>query len=535
MTNPAETSNLADPVTTGSAAPSRLRWRPSPAGLVIILATGLIVAVFGIFGLLCWQGYESTLEQARARAQTSADVIAEETSWIMSSSLAVLNQVAVAAADDPSQLSQIPNSAVSRGTDVFPTGVSLAIYDADGHLVSAGDAVPAPSEISTRVSFKLMQDGQDWSLTQQMRDRSGGKPMFGIGRRLSSGGTFVGVALLLMRGDMLQTLWAPQKLGPDSTISIVRDDGWVVGRYPALPQPMSLADLPVFKTLSSGASGSYLSPASPADGVARVVAFRQAPKYHFIAIASIAQDTVLAGLWGSIITVLWLMGPIAIALLIGALLTARLLRQSARTQASLAAAVANNEVLFREIHHRVKNNLQSVAALLQMQPIPREIKADMGQRIAAMSAVHEHIYRSSDFSRVMVEDYLTTLIGNIRAGADDRIKVVAEIDDLAVDKDAATPLGLIINEVVSNACKHAFPDRRNGTIRVALRQEDDTGRLVVSDDGVGFDPEAPVKGIGQRLVRALTSQLGGEASIASGPSGSTFTLTFPLARKTEAR
>jgi two-component sensor histidine kinase len=459
-------------------------------------------------------------------------VVAEEASWIMSSSLAVLDQTAAAVASDPTQLGHIPDSAVAHGVDVFPTDVSLAIYDATGHLVPSSQGAHAPADISGLASFTLLQTGQDWSLTRQLADPTNEAPIFGIGRRLSSGGQFAGVALLVIGGDLLQTLWAPQQLGPNSTISIVRDDGWIVARYPALTTPMTLAPLPVFKTLTGGANGTYLSPVSPADGVARVVAFRQVPKFHFIALASVSQDVVLATLWTAIATVLWLMGPFAIALLVGALLTARLLRESARTQASLAAAVANNEVLFREIHHRVKNNLQSVAALLQMQPIPRAVKEDMGQRIAAMSAVHEHIYRSSDFTTVMVKPYLTTLIGNIRAGADPRITVAAEIEDLAVDKDAATPLGLILNEVVSNACKHAFPGERAGTIQVTLSSAGDGhGRLVVRDDGVGFDPAAPVKGIGQRLIRALTSQLGGESTVSSGGDGSTFTLTFPLAKQ----
>ena len=191
--------------------------------------------------------------------------------------------------------------------------------------------------------------------------------------------------------------------------------------------------------------------------------------------------------------------------------------------------MSHNEVLFREIHHRVKNNLQSVASLLQMQPIPREIKADMGQRIAAMSAVHEHIYRSNDVATVRVKDYLETLIRNIRAGADPAVQVSQEIADVAVDKDAATPLGLILNEVVSNAFKHAFSDGRAGTIAVRLvQQADGRGRLTVEDNGVGFDPAQPAKGIGRRLIAALTQQLGGESHAVS-ENGSTFTLVFPLA------
>jgi two-component sensor histidine kinase len=234
-------------------------------------------------------------------------------------------------------------------------------------------------------------------------------------------------------------------------------------------------------------------------------------------------------LWSAVITVLWLMGPIAAALLLGSFLTARVLRQNARTQQNLAAALAHNEVLFREIHHRVKNNLQSVAALFGLQPIPREIKTEMGQRIAAMSAVHEHIYRSNQFSTVRLKDYLQALIDSIRAGHDPRVEFALQLADIPVNTDTAGHLGLILNEVLSNAFKHAFADGRAGLIKVTLAQEgEDQGLLAVEDNGLGYDTESPGKGIGQRLIRGLSGQVGGEASFQSGPNGSRFTLTFPV-------
>jgi two-component sensor histidine kinase len=261
------------------------------------------------------------------------------------------------------------------------------------------------------------------------------------------------------------------------------------------------------------------------------VAYRHLPQYHLVTFGSVSQDAAVAGLWTAIVTVLWLMVPFAIALLGASLWTAHLLRRSTRTQRTLAAAVAHNDVLFREIHHRVKNNLQSVASLLQMQPIPREIKTNMGQRIAAMSAVHEHIYRSSSFEIVHVKDYLQTLVASIGAGHDPNVRVSEDIADLAVDREAATPPGLILNEVVSNAFKHAFADGREGVLTVKLvRTPDDRGQLTVEDNGMGFDPQTPTKGIGRRLISALTQQLGGESRFETAVNGgSLFTLTFPLA------
>jgi two-component sensor histidine kinase len=148
-----------------------------------------------------------------------------------------------------------------------------------------------------------------------------------------------------------------------------------------------------------------------------------------------------------------------------------------------------------------------------------------------MSAVHEHIYRSNDFETVRVRDYLQTLIASMRAGSDTHVQVVEQLEDLSVERDAATPLGLIVNEVVSNAFKHAFPEGREGRITIRLeRADNDRGRLVIEDDGAGFDPEAPAKGIGRRLIKALTQQIGGESKVQTAPGGgSRFTIDFPLA------
>jgi len=374
--------------------------------------------------------------------------------------------------------------------------------------------------------FGALKQGQSWVIVPVGADT---KYML-IAQRLG-GNSFVGVALLALPATLLESFWAPQNLGKDSTMAVNREDGAMIARYPTLAGPQSATSSPMWATIKATQSGTYTIK-SPIDGVVRVVAFRHIPDLGLITFATISQDTALAALWNAIITVLWLLVPIALMLLIFALVIARMLDTSERTQAKLAAALAHNDVLFREIHHRVKNNLQSVASLLQMQPIPREIKANMGQRIAAMSAVHEHIYRSNSFTTVRVKPYLETLIQSIRAGSDSKILVVEEIGDLSVDKDAATPLGLILNEVVANAFKHAFPEGRDGTIKVQLAATDDgRGRLLVEDNGVGFDPATPAKGIGQRLIKALTEQINGTSEMTAGVNtGSRFELIFPLAK-----
>jgi two-component sensor histidine kinase len=131
---------------------------------------------------------------------------------------------------------------------------------------------------------------------------------------------------------------------------------------------------------------------------------------------------------------------------------------------------------------------------------------------------------------VRVKDYLHTLIENIRAGHDPDVQLIEHIEDVAVEKDAATPLGLIVNEVVSNSFKHAFADGRKGTVSISLVAEaEGRARLTVRDNGVGFDPAVPARGIGRRLIDGFVVQLQGEAQERS-EDGSEFTLVFPLAR-----
>lgn len=523
-------SEIAQPA-DGLVPPApKVRWRWSAADTVIAVAASLIVVVFAIFGLLCWQGYYTTLQSAKTKAQSAAQIVAEDGRWMLGSAHAVLQQVA-GIAEMPADITAEQAARVKAAIASLPVEATLGLYDATGAAFADGRNAHLGDAVGEDDFFKALEGGGDWTISPQRPDAAGGSPVFVVAQRLGTE-QFGGVALLTISVDVLQRFWEPLNLGKESTISLIRDDGWLIARYPALPETMQLNTAAPFTSLAGQDVGAYESARSPVDGIARVVAFSRIPQVGTLALASISQDAVLAGLWSAIATVLWLMGPIGIALFVGSLLTARLLRQSARTQASLAAAVAHNNVLFREIHHRVKNNLQSVGSLLQMQPIPREIKINMGQRIAAMSAVHEHIYRSNDFSTVRVKDYLQTLIENIRAGSAPQVRVVEQLEDLPVDKDAATPLGLILNEVVANAFKHAFPDGREGVITVSLaRSGESDGLLTVEDNGVGFDPAVPAKGIGRRLIAALTAQLGGQFAFTSvDGSGSRFTLSFPLAK-----
>jgi two-component system, sensor histidine kinase PdtaS len=504
------------------------RWQA--ADTVVAASATLIAIIAAFFVLLCIDGYNTRIERAETRGQLAASTVAEGTRWVISSALVVMDGLATSLEHDIANASARTLTQFESIVAAIPAQMELGIYDRSGNVIAGASSRDLPASIADQDYFAEIAGGANWSLSAQANSEATGDPTFSVARRLAtSDGTFTGAIVIAVDGNVLGRIAETLDLGPASTVSIIRSDGWVIARRPPLPAPLDLSGTTAFKNLNAGEVGSYMSQTSPADGVSRIVSFRRVDDLGYVAVASIALDTVLADLWRGIWIVSLLLAPIAGALLIGSFMTARLLRRSESTSRSLAAALEHNQTLFQEIHHRVKNNLQSVTSLLQLQPIPAEVKTNMSQRIAAMSAVHEHIYRSGTFSTVYVRDYLRTLIENIRAGYDPNVAVVEEIEDVAVDKDAATPLGLIVNEIVSNSFKHAFADGRAGTVTVTLAAMDGgRAKLTIRDNGLGFDPSAPSTGIGRRLIRGFVAQLQGEAQTSA--DGTEFTLTFPLAK-----
>jgi len=210
-----------------------------------------------------------------------------------------------------------------------------------------------------------------------------------------------------------------------------------------------------------------------------------------------------------------------------------------RAEERIKASLREKEVLLREIHHRVKNNLQIISSLLHLQSKQIEHEAaralfdESQSRIRSMALIHERLYQSDDLAQVDFAAYLDGLTEhlfrtyNVRR---DAISCALEADGGSLSVDRAIPCGLIVNELVANALKHAFPDGRSGTIRVRYAEDDGQARLEVADDGVGapngFESEASGS-LGLRLVRGLVQQLDGTLAI-DHDDGLRFTITFPL-------
>jgi PAS domain S-box-containing protein len=197
-----------------------------------------------------------------------------------------------------------------------------------------------------------------------------------------------------------------------------------------------------------------------------------------------------------------------------------------RVEAQLRASLHDKEILLKEVHHRVKNNLQIVSSLLNMKsevaddPTTRQVFEDCQARIQSLAFIHEQLYVSGDLSHVPFEHYVRTLVEHLRSSfgpPSRRVDSRIDIADIHLSIDDAIPCGLIVNELVTNALKHAFPRESDGMIEVSMRRPDPGQfELIVSDNGRGLPPELDpqsAESTGLDLVYTFAEQLRAEVTL----------------------
>jgi PAS domain S-box-containing protein len=208
-------------------------------------------------------------------------------------------------------------------------------------------------------------------------------------------------------------------------------------------------------------------------------------------------------------------------------------------EGQIKASLKEKEMLLREIHHRVKNNMQLISSLLRLQSgyaneeIFHNVFKDCQNRIISMSLIHEKLYRSKELTKIDLNDYIRDLVSRLFQSynaCESTIALNIDVENVSLGIDLATPCGLIINELVNNSLKHAFPYGREGEIKVALKQTDEnTFELLVSDNGVGIPEDLDFRkteSLGLRLVTILVEdQLEGEISL-DRSKGTEFQIKF---------
>lgn len=211
-----------------------------------------------------------------------------------------------------------------------------------------------------------------------------------------------------------------------------------------------------------------------------------------------------------------------------------------RAEEQIAASLGEKEILLKEIHHRVKNNLQVVSSLLHLQsssvenPHVLEVLRESQNRIRSMALIHERLYQSRNLARIDMDDYIRSLAGSLVRSYDaSGVRLSLKIANISLPLDTAIPCGLIINELLTNALKHAFQGSQKGEVEVRVELlRADTVLLTVRDSGTGFPADVDFQKtttLGMQLVNTLTAQINGTIGLVHD-QGTTFSITFPLER-----
>lgn len=486
-------------------------WREISA---VRLAVGLMVIVLvlflGILGYFIADGLHRTNERLEEKSRAASQVLATNAYWIAEVANQTLRRVDIAMG--PTLAGSAEDiEAVLQG---LPSATEVYVIDSDANTVFSTVDGAMGVDIGDRDYFTAVRDGAAFYTSPLLVSRITKDVIFVFSKRVVRNGQFAGAIMVSFSGSLLADFFRTLELDAGSTLSLVRDDGLLMARYPPTTETLDFSTRPLFtEHIKVNDIGSFYASESLVDDIPRVVSFRRVPDSRIIAVASVSTAQIWAGLVETLGTLLLVVSPILIGLILISWWILRLLARDADRAKELEASVELNTMLFREIHHRVKNNLASVQALVRMQNIPDTAKRDLQSRFAAMAAMHEHIYQHDRYEDIDAHDFIPPVVDQVKMAYGTDTQLVYDIDHVMVDRDHATPLALLLSELATNAFKYAYADGQAGTLAITLRQRGDgRAQLIVRDDGAGMEAQDGSNSMGMRLIRGVVGQMGGEYS-----------------------
>ncbi|MBP2314651.1 sensor histidine kinase [Azospirillum soli] len=537
--------------------------RRTIVGYACLACLGFVAAVFVLFASA---SYDRAVKRAEQQAHDAAFFFADHGSRLFEAAdLATTEAIAAMESEewDKVATSHRAGQALQRLSERFPYIDALVLVDDQGRLRLASNSFPAPDvDVADRPYFTTHRDGpRGLFISRSLISRTTARPGFVLSRAIrGERGEFRGIAASYISVDYMAEFYRSITLPFNPTITLFRDDLNPLVTH----KSEGVSGEPFSQTFKGGtvlrkalaeearADGTRPGPTTVQgveDGRTLIISYARVDSVPLYISAAIDRDEVRA-VWLDETRVPGISAAVALAAL-GAL-TVLVFRQArdderakrmlerevgART-ADLRSANAQLEVLMQEVHHRVKNNLQVISSMLRLQSVQvsddavRRAFEDSVNRVHAMSLVHEMLSGGGDRTRLEFHEYLQDLTDRLRDsyGGNDRVTVSIECEDFSLDMNQGIQLGLIVNEIFSNALKHGFPQGRAGSLRIALARRGTRGRLTIEDDGAGLPPDfdwRSASSLGLQIVQSLVTKLGGEASLVS--DGLTrFTLTFPL-------
>jgi len=494
--------------------------------VILTVMSAMVAALVAVGVWMLWQSYSDADAEVRLRAKSGAQVVSVNIEWALETARQVLRRVDGTIADPEDALPPTAAGDISEAVASIPGRPKIYVVDAAGQTILTTDKEYRSVDITDREYFQKAKAGEPYWVSSLLISRQNGDHIFTISKRMERNGRFAGVIVLSLTHSLLEGVWSSLALDPQSTVGLIRDDGWLVSRFPKPDGPLDLSKYVLFTDYLPAAPEGTYDTVSPADGVARLVAYRRVPGSNLVALASIALDPVRAEIASKVLSQVLVGLPILLILLVVMVWVARLLKSDARQRKALEAAIKHNGLLMREIHHRVKNHLTSVVALVNISGLKPEEKAELADRVSAMASLYASTYEHGDkFDSLDVADYVPRIVDGIAKAHGKDVTITYDLASLELDAEKAMPLALIVNEVVTNAFKYAFTDGKAGRLNVTLTKAGEEAVLSISDNGAGYDAETSRKGTGSRLIRGFEAKLEGTHQIIS-KGGTTFMLTF---------
>lgn len=492
----------------------------SPRRLVGLAAASFAVLVLGLQAMAIWSDYEAAIARARSTTQALARMLEEHAKWTFQASDLVVKE---AQEFNESLSGRRPTEEDWR--HLHDIAGNLPHF---GHLMLLGPDGRAQIQTSHFPSIGISYADRDYFQAHRdgaagvyfgglIKGRASGKYGFSVSRAIhAADGSFKGAAVAFIHTDYFHSVYKDIELGPGSAIAIYRNDGALLARepMPETPDRKSLQASPLLERAGSGEAGVYEG-VSAIDGVERITAYRRVQGLPLFVTTGIARSTALAEWRGRLYKHLTISGVALLILLALARATCRSLTREDSIRRQLAEALGQKEMLLSEVHHRVKNNLQIISSLLQLEAThnaaaPADGLAASMNRIQAMALVHELLYQTGEFGGVELDLYLERLCKALIGGAH---KLELALDPVLLDLDRAVPLAMMVNEIVCNALKHAFPADHCGKITISLHKDQGRLNLAIRDNGVGlpddFDPSRS-NSLGMTLILGLSRQLGAD-------------------------
>jgi two-component sensor histidine kinase len=513
-------------------------WR-SPLRLLQIGSLALPAAIIGIWGVISWNTQQ---REAFEQAHGNAELLREYSLRVLETQRNLLYEADYLIEDV--DVTGIGERALHErlqpltGRLRFTLGVG--VISADGEILGS-TSFPVSGRADHRTYFQTLSDASaepDEVFIERVR-LAQQEALLVAKRR--PGDTFKGVTVAAVDLDAMTEFFARVVDDSDASASLVAANGSVLLRYPVASSTTLAPDAPLMRAAAQGPAGVYEAPPT-FDDVSRVYGFSQLGEFPAFAVFGLSRQGILQSwlekflLIAALISLASLMAFAASTQAIRRVRSEDRQRQMAFDRRLLEEAQKSAESrgqLLREAHHRTKNNLQMVLAMIRTKaselgdaPGLRDIE----KRLLALAQVHDLLYNANeDSSLIDLGEFLQAICTNpSMVPPESGVEVACDVEPLDMDVAEAVPVALIAVEVLTNSLKHGFPDGRAGRIEIALKVLEDSVLVSIGDNGVGLPPaKRRERTSGLRLIEGLTRQLRGRLEV-STDGGTRFDLHLPI-------